>query len=133
MKNFLTALFAIALTYICSLAIVVSANAPGPIIPAALAQIFVNSVLHTQLCAKGRIHLAALPASWALCVVPLYIYSFHIDRYSGFFGGGFTFQVLGFFTLLPVFAVSLLTSAVSGYRRGRAASRQDSRSGDDEH
>lgn len=133
MKDFLTALLVVALTYICSLAIVVSANAPGPIIPVALAQIFVNSVLHTQLCAKGRIHSAALPAAWALCVVSLYIYSFHIDRYSGFFGRGFTFMALGFFTLLPVFAVSLLTSAVGRYRRGRAASRQDSPNDNDEH
>lgn len=133
MKDFLTALIVVVFTYICSLTIVIQAGVPGSIIPVALAQIFVNSALHSQLCAKGRISAAALPAAWALCVIPLYIYSFHIDRFSGFFGRDFTFMVLGFFTLLPIFAVSALTSAVSCYRRGRAASKQESPLDNDAH
>lgn len=124
MKDLATVFIVVLLTFICSLAIFTgNARLPAAVImipPVILIQPLlagVNTALHLIYAARGRIRLAALPVMWASCIVPLYIYCYCINMFGGLLGLGFTFIVYGLFTVLPVFVISSLTSAVSYYRR----------------
>lgn len=127
MKSMLATFIIVFITFIGSLAALASRpQAPEALlILAVLAQILVNSALHLALVSRRKLHFAVLPAAWALCIVPLYIYSYHIESNPGFLGRNFLFVILGLFMLLPVFAVSLLTSIVSRRRKRAAAKRAE--------
>lgn len=67
-----------------------------------------NTVLHVKLCAKGKMPSYILPISWVACLLPNYIYSYHITA-TGFFGSDFVFGVLLLLLNLPILIVSVLT------------------------
>lgn len=115
MKDSAISFVAVLLTFICSLTIFAE-YAPGAEMIVPLALIGVNTALHLVYATRRRISLALLPAAWASCVAPLYIYCYSIDHYS-LYDKRFAFIVLGVIALAPVFAVSLLTSIVSGFMR----------------
>lgn len=125
MKNLAKAFIIVLLVFTGSLAILATRpqGLEALIIVLALALILVNFVLHLALAARGKLPAAALPAAWACCIAPLYIYSYHIENNPGYFGRTFLFLALGVLLLLPVFAVSLLTAVVSR-RRKRAAEKR---------
>lgn len=125
MKNLAKAFIVVLLVFVGSLA----AMAYRPEAPEALLvllvllQILVNTVLHLALVARGKLHIAALPAAWAVCIVPLYIFSYHIASNPGYLGRNFLFVALVVLAWLPVFAASLFTSVIS-HRRKKAAGKR---------
>lgn len=113
MKNLL-AIFIVLVVYTCALFV----NAPELIHITVLVEILVNFVLHFTLSAKNKIHLAALPAAWALCCIPLCYFVFRFPWLGNFpILEKFIFMVYGGVTVLPIFVISSLTSAVSYCRR----------------
>lgn len=129
MKNLAKAFIIVLLVFTGSLA----ALASRPSAPEALmillvpVQILVNFALHLALVSRGKLHIAALPAAWACCIVPLYVYSYYIESNPGYLGRSFLFAALGVLMLLPVFAVSLLTSVISRRRKRAAEKRAEQR------
>lgn len=123
MKDLATVFIVVLLTFICSLAIfryILLIAEMIIIIPLVL--IGVNTVLHIKYAARGRISLALLPVAWAFCIAPLYICCY-IAANSRASEKTIAFLVLSFVALAPVFMVSLLTSAVSRWRKRAAAKR----------
>lgn len=124
MKHYLVAFFVVLLTFICSIMIYVFeiSDGIGRFASVFLAQLLVNTALHFSLCVSKKIKAATLPVLWGLCVIPLYIYCFHLSNQavSGIFSNGALFAWLAVFILLPVFIVSLLTcSAYLAVRKKR--------------
>lgn len=79
-----------------------------------ITQVAVNTILHYSFCRKGAVAPFALPLMWTSCILPLYIYCFHItSEVRTLLHGVVFFTFLGFCTLLPVIVISTLTA--SGY------------------
>lgn len=77
-----------------------------------LAQVAVNTILHYSFCGKGEVASFALPLMWASCVLPLYVYCFHVtNNFSSPADRKFLFVLLGRGTLLPILVISTLTTA----------------------
>lgn len=117
MRNLLTIVI-VQMVYTISLFVV----APELIHITVIAEIFLNFVLHFMWCTKYKIHLATLPAAWALCVIPLYLFAFCFPWLDDFppIPGSYIFMLFGGITILPIFIVSLLTSAISFYMRWKS-------------
>lgn len=83
-----------------------------------MAQVAVNTILHYSFCGKGAVAPFALPLMWASCILPLYIYCFHVtNSFSSLADRKFLFTLLGRGTLLPVLVLSTLTAAGYYVRR----------------
>lgn len=117
MRNFL-AILIVLLVYTTSLFVV----APEMIHITVIAEIFLNFVFHFMWRAKNKIYLATLPAAWALCVIPLSMFAFCFPWLDDFppIPGSYIFMMFGGITVLPIFIISLLTSAVSYFMRWRS-------------
>lgn len=116
MKDSATAFIAVLLAFIYSLGIFKYILPYSELMVLPVLLIGVNTVLHIIYASRGRISLALLPAAWAVCIAPLYIYCQTLAN-SRVSERSLVFLVLGFAVLAPVFTVSLLTSLVSRFRR----------------
>lgn len=114
MNNLAAVFIIVLLSFVCSLSIfryILPTTEMMMIMPLIL--IGVNIVLHFIYAARRRVSLAALPAAWASCIGPLYIYCYSIEHYR-LNEKRFAFLVLLFVMWAPVLAASLITSAI-GY------------------
>lgn len=80
------------------------------------AAVVFTCVAHIFFVAPGQAAWWSLPLGWGLCVLPNYIYSYHIAPRAGFFGRSFSFIAVNMLFILPPGVVSLVLALVHLFR-----------------
>lgn len=80
-------------------------------------------IAHLSLVAPGAVSLWTLPLGSALCLLPTYVFSYHIIP-GGFLGNDFTFFIYAVYGVLPSCAVATVLAIIQAVREKRARKRE---------
>lgn len=80
--------------------------------------VIVAIIAHLSLVAPGAVSLWTLPLGYALCLLPNYVFSYHIIS-GGFMGKGFTFVIFAMYGVLPSGVIATVLAVVQAVKGAR--------------
>jgi len=87
--------------------------------------VLVSLLLAENFQRRKKIDWWAVPLGWLSGLIPIAVFSYHIDKASGFFGPDFTMLVFSIFLLPAPFCASLIIAAIYARIVKRAEEAED--------